>query len=165
MRGSEAAFGVGYTSPVTGRSSADYPSAYTGVTRSDSTGWVAWLLFAAVMLVMLGAFQATLGLVALFHNGFFLVHRNGEVIKLNYTTWGWIHLVLALIALATGIGLMLGQGWARISGIVLCVLNVVVMFAFFPAYPLLAVLLLVFSIITMYAIIVHGREVADAYDS
>jgi len=138
--------------------------AYSEVSRSEATGWVAWQLFAAVMLVMLGAFQATLGLVALFNDGFFVMHRNGALIPIDYTTWGWTHLILAAIAAGTGIGLLVGALWARIVGALIAVVNVLVMFAFTDSYPWLATTLIVFSIVTLYAIVVHGREVADAYD-
>jgi hypothetical protein len=136
---------------------------YTGVTRSGATGWVAWQLFAAVMLVMLGAFQATLGLVALFRDGFFVMHRNGVLIPIDYTTWGWIHLALAALAVGTGIGMLVGALWARIVGALIAVVNVFVMFAFLDSYPWLATMLIAYSIVTLYAIVVHGREVADAY--
>jgi len=143
------------------------PDRYTyseATTRDGATAWVAWQLFAAVLLIMLGAFQVTIGLVALFSDGFFVMHRNGALIPIDYTTWGWIHLALAAVAGATGIGLLLGELWARIAGCLIAMVNVLVMFAFMDSYPWLATILIAFSIVTLYAIVVHGREVADAYD-
>ena len=140
-------------------------TSYDGVDRSEATGWVAWLLFAAILLITLGAFQAVVGLVALFDDGYFVVHRDGQLVPISYQAWGWIHLLLAAIAFVTGIGLMLGQLWARVVGVILTSVNIVVMFAFIGAYPWWAVSLIIFSFITMYAIVVHGREVADAYPS
>jgi len=136
---------------------------YSEVSRSGATGWVAWQLFAGVMLVMLGAFQAVLGIVALVNDGFFVMHRNGQLIPIEYSTWGWIHLALAALAVCTGIGLLVGALWARILGAVIAGVNVLVMFAFLDSYPWLATMLMVYSILTLYAIVVHGREVADAY--
>jgi len=138
---------------------------YREVSRSGATGWVAWQLFAAVMLVMLGAFQATIGLVALFNDGYFVMHRNGVLIPIDYTTWGWIHLILAAVAGCTGIGLLVGALWARIVGALIAVVNVLVMFAFMDSYPWLATMPIAYSVVTLYAIVVHGREVADAYDT
>jgi len=137
----------------------------TQVGRRGATGWVAWQLFAGVMLVMLAAFQATLGMVALFKDGFFVMHRNGALIPIDYTTWGWVHLILAAAAAATGIGLLVGVLWGRIAGALIAVVNVVVMFAFMDSYPWLATMLIAYSIVTLYAIVVHGGEVEDSYDS
>jgi hypothetical protein len=134
------------------------------VSRDEPTGWVGWLLYAGVMLVVLGACQLMVGLVALFGHGYFVSHRTGQPVVWSYTTWGWVHLGLAATALGTGIGIMLGQLWARVLGVVLCVVNVVAAFAFLGGYPWFAVLLIAFSVITGYALIVHGRELADVFD-
>jgi len=134
------------------------------IERNEPTGWVGWLLFAGVMLLVLGAFQAILGLVALFNDGFFVAHRGGQLLVRDYTTWGWIHLGLAALATLTGIGLLFGQTWARVIAVILCVVNVLASLVFAGAYPFWAVLLIAISVITAYAIIAHGREVAEAYD-
>jgi hypothetical protein len=130
--------------------------------RSEATGWVGWLLFAGIMLVMLGAFQAILGVVALFDDGFFVAHRNGQVVVTDYRTWGLVHVALAAIALGTGVGLLLGLKVARVIAVILCVLNVVVSFAFLGAYPWWAGMLIAFSVITAYAAVVHGGEIEQA---
>jgi len=140
------------------------PYVSTRVSYSEASAWAGWLLFAAVLLVMLGAFQATVGFIALFKDGIFVAHRNGQLIPIDYTTWGWIHLLLAAIALVAGVGLLLGQLWARIVGVVLAIVNTLILFTFLDAYPWLSTIMIAFSLITVYAIVVHGREVADAYD-
>jgi len=134
------------------------------VSREGPTAWAGWLLFAGVMLVMLGAFQGILGLVALFAHGYFAAHRNGQVVVTSYTTWGVIHLVLAAIALGTGVGLLLGSMWARVAAVILCVVNVVVSFAFLGASPWWATMLIAFSVITAYAVVAHGGEMEEALE-
>jgi len=71
-------------------SRADSPG--TGV-----TGWAGWVVFAGIMLIMLGFFQAIEGLVALFNDGFYLVRAEGLVVNVDYNAWGWTHLVLGVI--------------------------------------------------------------------
>jgi ABC-type xylose transport system permease subunit len=134
------------------------------ISSSRATGWVGWLLFSGVMLAMLGTFQGIMGFVALFDDGFFVRQRNGQLIAIDYSTWGWIHLGLAVLAIGTGIGLMLGSMIARVIAVILCVLNVVVSFAFLSASPWWAGMLIAFSVITAYAVIVHGGEVEEAYE-
>jgi len=135
------------------------------VSRNEPTSWVGWLLYAGVMLVLLGALQALIGLVALFSDGYFVAQPHARLVVWDYTTWGWIHLALAVIALGSGIGLLLGRLWARVVGVVLCVLNVIASFILLGAYPWFAVPLIVFSVVTAYAIIVHGRELEDVLES
>ena len=60
--------------------------------------------FAGIMLIMLGIFQAIEGLVAIFDNGYYLVRPNGLVVNVDYTAWGWLHLIIGLIARWPGSG-------------------------------------------------------------
>jgi hypothetical protein len=136
---------------------------YEGVQHSEASGWVAWLLFAAVMLILIGTFDLVTGLIALFNDGYFVVRHENLLVPVSYTAWGWTHIVLALIAFATGFGLMVGAVWARVAGVAVAFLNIIVMFGFMSAYPWLAVLVIIFSLVTMWAIVVHGGEIAEAY--
>ena len=43
------------------------------------TGWTGWVVFASVMMFLLGSFQAVQGLVAIFDDGFYHVTDSGLV--------------------------------------------------------------------------------------
>src|SRR4051794_10654312 len=89
--------------------SVDYATAdYASHGPGAVTGWAGWVGFAGIMLIMLGIFQAIEGFVAIFDNGYFLVRPNGLVVNVDYTAWGWLHLIIGLIAVAVGVGLMSG---------------------------------------------------------
>jgi hypothetical protein len=109
---------------------------------------------------MIGSFQAISGLVALFNDDYYLVGKNGLVVSVDYTAWGWVHLVLGVVAFLTGIGMMIGQTWARVTGIILAVLSAIVNLAFAAAYPVWSVLIIALDVIVIYALAVHGREAA-----
>src|SRR3712207_2423783 len=70
----------------------------------EQSGWVGWVSFGAMMLLLLGGFQVIQGLVALFEAGFYVVGPDGLVVDVVYNTWGWIHLVIGLVAVASGVG-------------------------------------------------------------
>jgi hypothetical protein len=76
------------------------------------SAWAGWLAFATVMMVMVGVFQGINGLTAIFQSGTYVVGANELVVDVNYTAWGWVHLVLGLITIAAGFGLLAGQMWA-----------------------------------------------------
>ena len=124
----------------------------------EPTAWAGWVVFGGVMLIMMGAFQITQGLVALFDDGFYAVSSNGLVVDIDYNTWGWIHIVIGLVGLAVGIGLLAGNLAARIAGVVIASLSALVNLAFTSAYPVWSVIVIVLDVIVIYAIIVHGRE-------
>jgi len=100
---------------------ADEP--YQAASRREPTAWVGFVVFGAIMLVMMGGFEAIQGLVAIFRDDYYYVTRNGLLLTIDYTAWGWIHLVIALIAVAAGLGILAGQMWARVTGIVIAVIS------------------------------------------
>jgi hypothetical protein len=123
-----------------------------------ASGWSGWVVFAGVMLVLLGCFQVIEGLVALFDDGFYLVRPRGLVLHVDYATWGWVHLALGLLMVLTGLGLMAGNIVARVVGVLLALLSAVVNLAFVAANPVWSVLVIALDVVVIYAIVVHGRE-------
>src|SRR5215212_6359295 len=64
--------------------------AYSRAGRQTS-GWaVGFIMFAAIMMIMTGVFQALQGLVAIFENEFYVPTRN-YLFQFDATAWGWIH--------------------------------------------------------------------------
>jgi hypothetical protein len=127
------------TEPVT---SSSYPPS----NGADVSGWAGWVVFAGIMMIMLGAFQVIEGLVALFDQGYYLVAPSGLVLSVDYNTWGWAHLIIGVLAVATGIGLILA--------VISAILNLV----FIAAYPVWSTIVIAIDVIVIYAIVVHGRE-------
>ena len=61
----------------------------------EKSGWaVGFILFAGIMMIVAGGFQAFAGLVALFENEFYVATRN-YLLQFDATAWGWIHLLVA----------------------------------------------------------------------
>jgi hypothetical protein len=127
--------------------------------ETEPTAWAGWVVFAGVMLIMLGTFQIIQGLVALFDDGFYLVNSNGLVVDVDYNTWGWVHTGIGLIAVLAGLGLLAGNMAARVVGIGIAFLSALVNLAFLSAYPVWSTIMITVDVIVIYAIIVHGREV------
>jgi hypothetical protein len=125
----------------------------------EPTGWAGWVVFGAMMMILLGSFQAIAGLVALFDSGYYLVPSQDLVVTVSYDTWGWVHLVVGVVALAAGIGLMTGAMWARVLGVAVAMLSAIVNLAFVAAFPLWALTMITLDVLVIYAITAHGREV------
>jgi hypothetical protein len=125
----------------------------------EPTAWVGFVVFGGVMLMMLGGFQAIEGLVAIFQDEYYLVTRNGLVLSMDYTTWGWIHLGIGLVAFAAGVGVLRGHMWARVVGITIAVVGALANLAFLAAYPIWSTILIATDVLVIYSLVVHGREV------
>jgi hypothetical protein len=126
--------------------------------RSGSTAWAGMALFGGVMMVLVGGFHILQGFAAIVRDEYYLVTRDGLLITMDYTAWGWTHLLLGLVAVATGFGVMLAQRWARVAGIVIAVISAVANIAFLSAYPLWSTMVIAFDVLVIYALAAHGRE-------
>jgi len=149
-----------------------------GVTRMDTgrmpmsadtreqTGWVGWIVFAGFMLMMVGSFHIIEGLIALFRDEVFLVGPRGLAVNVDYTAWGWVHLIGGILAIATGAGLLAGQMWARILAVIVAFASAIINMAFLPAYPIWSAILIGIDVLVIWAITMHGAEVrTPAWDA
>jgi hypothetical protein len=126
----------------------------------DVSGWVGWVVFAAVILMVNGTFNAIQGLSALFRDNDYWVSRTGEgaVLTFNITSWGWIHLLLGIASIFVGYLLLKGSTFARVIGIALVSLNLIAQFAYLPLYPFWGMVGIAVGFFVLYALIVHGGE-------
>jgi hypothetical protein len=124
------------------------------------TGWVGWIYFAGFMLVLSGILQIISGLVALLNDGFYKTAQ-GTVIVFDFATWGWVHLLLGILVTCIGTALFSGHAWARIAAIILASLNMIAYFTFITAYPIWSIIIIVIDVFIIYALTVHGRELAE----
>jgi hypothetical protein len=125
------------------------------------TAWIGWIYFGGTMMVLLGSFALIEGLVALFNDQYYVPTAQGLLV-FDITGWGWVHLIMGVLAVIVGAGLFTGATWARISGVVLCALNAIAQLAFLSAYPVWAVIVIALDVLIIWALIVHGDEVRHA---
>lgn len=125
--------------------------------NTEITGWVGWSYFAGFMMLMMGFFQAVLGLTALLNDQFY-VGLHGKLLVFDFTTWGWIHLVLGIVVLLAGMSLFTGSMWARVVGVMIATLSILVNFTFLSVYPLWSIVVMIVDILIIYALTVHGGE-------
>jgi hypothetical protein len=139
-----------------------YVASGSGADR-ETSGWaVGFILFAAIMMILAGAFQALQGVVGILENEFYVTTPN-YLLQFDATTWGWTHLILGLLVAFAGWGLLSGRTWARVVAIVLAVLSAIVNFAFLPYYPFWSLLIITVDIFVIWAIAGHGREMQERF--
>jgi len=130
------------------------------VQNNTPSGWVGWAYFAAFMVMFLGIFEAMAGLAAIFKDNFYLVTQT-HLLVFNFTTWGWINLILGIIIFLAGLELLRGAMWARIVALFLAVLSLVANAGFIDAYPIWSILMMIVDVLVIYALTVHGSELGE----
>ena len=142
----------------------DDMSQYRSTSRKPSGAAVGFILFAAIMMIMSGVFQALEGLIAIFKNEFDVATRN-YLFQFDITTWGWIHLVIGVVVAFAGWGLLSGRTWARAVAITLAVLSAIANFLFIPYYPFWSLLIITLDVFVIWALTAHGREYRELRDA
>jgi hypothetical protein len=134
------------------------------MSEKQPSGWaVGWTAFAGILMIMMGFWWIISGFVALLDSEFYVVTQRW-ILQFDVSTWGWIHLVLGIVILASGCGLFLGAVWARIVGVILAVVAGLLAFAWLPYYPIWAILFIAISVAVTWALTVHGRDMAKAVE-
>ena len=120
-------------------------------------GWAVGLTATAAMFMILGgAFQFFEGLAAVVKGSVFVATQE-TIYEFNVATWGWIHLLLGIIAVAVGFALFSGATWARAVAIVLVSLAAIANFMWIPYQPVWSILVITLNVATIWALTVVGK--------
>ena len=133
--------------------STDRERSYT----TPSAGWAGWVGFAGITLALIGFFDILQGVTALFNDEYFTV-RNGDLLVLDFTAWGWITLIWGLLLIAAGLGLLAGRSWARWFGILVVFVNAIVQIAFLAAFPIWSAIIIALDVFVLYALTARWDE-------
>lgn len=121
------------------------------------TGWTGWIAFAGVMMVIGGALNLLYGIIAAVNDDW-AVWTNRAVVYLDVSEWGWVHIILGLIVLLSGIGVFSGNILARTVGVIVASISLVVNFLFIPVYPVWSLIVITIDALVIWALTAHGRE-------
>ena len=132
-------------------------------TVQTSGGAVGLTAFAGILMFLLGGWWIIAGFVAIVNDDFFVVTQEW-IFQFSTTSWGWTHLILGIVVLLASFGLFTGAVWARTVGVILAVISGLVAFAWLPYYPVWAILFVTMSVLTVWALTVHGRDITMGYE-
>jgi hypothetical protein len=129
----------------------------TGETYDEPTGWVGWIFFAAVLMILAGIMNAIHGFIALVNDEWVVWGNRGDL-YLDLTTWGWLHLIVGIVVFLAGIGLLSGNVLARAIAVIVASVAIIANFLFIPAFPVWALTVITINVFVIYALTAHGRE-------
>jgi hypothetical protein len=124
------------------------------------TGWVGWIYFAAVLMVVVGTLNAIHGLIAIVNDEWVVWSNRGDL-YLDLTEWGWIHLVIGIALVLAGLGVLTGNIVARAVAVLLACVSVIANFLYIPAFPVWAIIVIAIDVFVIYALTAHGGEMRE----
>ncbi|MEU9920552.1 hypothetical protein AB0H51_04380 [Streptomyces griseoluteus] len=108
-------------------------------------------VFAGVLMLVNGILHIFQGISAIALDDVY-ARINAYVYKIDLTGWGWILLVAGVIVVAAGIGVLMGAPWARVVGIVIVSLGLILQFLFLPYAPLWSLITIALDFFIIWAL-------------
>jgi hypothetical protein len=114
-------------------------------------------VFAGVVMVVGGAFEALDGLAGIVNDKYLVVLPN-YLYAFDLTVWGVIHLLVGLALVVIGVSLLRGQTWARVAGIIAAAVSAILNFVWLPISPLWAIILIAVDMLVIWALTQYLRQ-------
>ncbi|MEU4571993.1 hypothetical protein ACBI99_12455 [Nonomuraea sp. ATR24] len=124
------------------------------------TGWVGWVWFAGLLMIMSGVFNIIGGLSAVINDDVY-VRTPLRLLLFDVSTWGWLHLLFGIVLFFAGLAVTVGQTWARVVAVVLVMLNAMTQLTWIGVNPWWSLAVIAVDVLVIYALIVHGREAKE----
>ena len=115
------------------------------------------ILLAGGIMVMAGIWQVFIGTTALVHDKIY-VGTPRYLYAFDLTGWGWAQLLTGILSIAAGYAALRGLTWARVLGIVLAGLSMVIQFMFVPYYPIWSILVIALDTVVIYGLASYHRD-------
>ena len=74
--------------------------------------------------------------------------------RFDVTAWGWIHLLVGIGVAAVGVFLLMGNTWARWTGLAVVAVSMIANFASVPYYPVWGIIVLALDGAVIWALTV-----------
>ena len=131
---------------------------------NNSAFWGGWVMFAALMMGLMGAYNALQGLAAVFADDYYVVNED-DLLILDFTVWGVVMVAWGIALLAGALALFRGRPWARWFALAVVGLNAVAQAGFLAAFPLWSMIVIGVSILVIFSLSVHWDDVQADLDS
>jgi hypothetical protein len=114
------------------------------------------VLFAAILLFMLGCFNMIQGIAAIANSHVFTAHAH--YVFANLATWGWVTAALGAVQFVAAAGVLAANQVFRWFAVAVIGLNAIDQMFFIPAYPFWALMIIAVDVIALYGLCVYGSR-------
>ena len=133
------------------------PAEYEGYYEEEDRGY-GWVVFAGVLLLLLGTLNFIEGLAAIGNANFFV--HNTHYVAGSLNTWGWVVLCIGVLQWLVGCGVFVKNQFSRWVGVVVLAGNAIAQLLMIPAYPFWSLSIFALDILAMYGLIAYGKRIA-----
>jgi len=136
--------------------SATYkPAGDTSGRHAESRGY-GMIIFAAVLLFVIGFFNMLYGIAAIANSHIFI--GNAHYVIGDLRAWGWATLIISVLQLIAACGVLVGNQLARWFAVAVVGLNAIDMMFFIPAYPFWALTIIAVDVVALWGLCAYGSR-------
>jgi hypothetical protein len=115
-----------------------------------------WILFAGIMLVLVGILNVIWGIAAIGDSSFFVNDQRYILSDLN--TWGWVTVILGAVQVLAAYSVWNGNQFGRWFGIGTAGLSSIAALMSLPAYPFWSLAIFAVDILVIYGLAAYGGQ-------
>jgi hypothetical protein len=127
------------------------PSSGTGRHRAEGYGLI---IFASVLLLVLGCFNLIDGIAAVARSHVFIANAHFVFSDLRF--WGWVTMILGALLLLAALGVLAGNQLARWFAVAVVGLNAIDQMFFIPAYPFWSLTIIAVDVVALWGLCAYG---------
>jgi hypothetical protein len=113
-----------------------------------------WVLFAGIMLMVVGMLNFIYGIAAVSNSKFYA--RDVTYILSDLNTYGWILLIIGVIQFCLAFAIWAGTEWGRWLGVLSAGVNAIIQLLFIPSYPFASLAVFSIDILVIYGLVAYG---------
>jgi hypothetical protein len=131
-------------------------STTTRPARGTSERWEGYglIIFACVLLAVIGFFNLIDGIAAIADSHFFIA--NAHYVIGDLRAWGWTALILGALQLLAAAGVLAGNQLARWFGVAVVGLNAIAQMMSIPSYPFWSLTIIALDVFALWGLCVYG---------
>jgi hypothetical protein len=123
-------------------------------TPLDEDRGAGWVMFAGIMISIVGVLNCIYGLAAIDNANFYI--DDAKYILSDLNTWGWVVLLIGVAQLLAAFLIFSRNAFGRWVGVLTAAGNAVVQLMFLPSYPLAALAIFSIDILVIYGLVAYG---------
>ncbi len=116
-----------------------------------------WVTFAATMATIVGIMNLIYGIAVLVNDSWVALAAD-QILALNLSAWGWALLALGVVQLLVAYGVVVGQTWARLMGVLWASLIAIGQMAFLSVYPVWSLVIIAMCVMVIYSLAVYADQ-------
>lgn len=125
--------------------------------RGTTSAWTGWVIFASIMMMIVGVINILQGLVGILTPSRTVVVEN-QLYVVNTFGWALIVLIFGAVLVCVGLGLLTGKPWARFTAIAVIALHAISQIGWIAAYPVWSLAMLALDVVVLFALTARWPE-------